>query len=76
MKTVIKLTQLCEEKLFSVRRPPAYASENRAPVYHVKIGQNPTCTCPFAQKKSVECKHRLWVMLFQLEVPDISYLLL
>ena len=76
-KTTIQLTQsldLCDEKLFSVTRPVC-AHENVAPIYHIKIGKNPTCTCPFAQKKNVVCKHRLWVMLFLLHVPDDSYLL-
>lgn len=77
MKNFFKLVQsldLCEEKLYSVVRPP-YSHEKVAPTYQVKTGKNPTCICPFSQKKSVVCKHRLWVMLFQLEVPEDSYLL-
>jgi len=60
MKHIFEVTQaldLCEEKLFCLTRP-TYRHENVAPTYHVKIGKNPTCTCPYSQKKNV-CKHRL-----------------
>ena len=77
MKNTFKLTQtldLCGEKLYSVTRP-AYAHENEAPTYHIKIGNDPSCTCPYAQKSNTVCKHRLWVMLFLLQIPEDSYLL-
>ena len=78
MKNTFRQTQaldLGEEKLYSVTRP-AYARENEAPTYHVKIGKDPTCSCPNSLKSSIVCKHRLWVMLFVLEIPEDSYLLL
>jgi len=77
MKNTFRQTQaldLGEEKLYSVTRP-AYAHENEAPTCHVKIGKDPTCSCPYSQKSSIVCKHRLWVMLFVLEIPEDSYLL-
>jgi len=77
MKNTFRQTQaldLDEEKLYSMTRP-AYAHENEAPTYHVKIGKDPTCSCPYSQKSSIVCKHRLWVMLFVLEIPEDSYLL-
>ena len=77
MKNTFKITQalnLFEEKLFSLTRP-AYAHEKEAPTYHVKIGRDPSCTCLYSQKTSTVCKHRLWVMLFLLKIPEDSYLL-
>ena len=77
MMNTFKVTQaldLLEEKLFSITRP-AYAHENEAPTYHVKIGRDPSCTCLYSQKTSIVCKHRLWVMLFLLKIPEDNYLL-
>lgn len=63
-----------EEKLYSVTRP-AYTHENEAPTYHIKIGRDPSCSCPYSQKTTNICKHRLWVMLFMFDIPEDSYLL-
>lgn len=77
MKNILRLTQvlnLGEEKLYSLTRP-IYAHENEAPTYHVKIGRDPSCSCPYSQKSTTICKHMLWVMLFQLNIAEDSYLL-
>lgn len=74
MKNVLRLTQvldLGEEIIFSVTRP-IYTHEDEAPTYHVKIGKDPSCSCPYSQKSTTICKHMLWVMLFKLHIAEDS----
>ena len=65
--------ELGEERVYSITRP-TYAHENEAPIYNVKIGKDPSCSCPYSQKTAIICKHRLWVMLFLFGVKEDSYL--
>ena len=53
--------------MYTITRPK-HKHEEQAPEYNVKIGRNPSCSCPFS-KKSNACKHQWWVMLYILQVP-------
>ena len=49
MNKTLKLThimELGEERVYSITRP-TYAHENEAPIYNVKIGKDPSCSCPY-----------------------------
>jgi hypothetical protein len=77
VRRTLQLTQvmdLGEERVYSITRA-VYAHENEAPTYYVKIGKDPSCSCPYSQKTTNICKHRLWVLLFLFEVEEDSYLL-
>ena len=78
MKNRYQLSQTLQlseiEKVYSITRP-RYTYENEAEKYHVKIGTNPTCSCMYSSKSRAVCKHRLWVMLYVLNVPEESNVL-